>query len=192
MLVLVIFVSCGKKPHIFVDEMKLEGVTQLVLASKTQTIFIDSTIEKLKIFPGLASTAEIRVACNTTYDFYLDFDKDEYEIIFDEEKKELTMNAPAIRMKKPIVNNTEVSYLDTGLFVDEDKEALQIHQNLTDRLVEEGKQFIYEPEVRNKCREQLEKFLRELSSKYNYDVETVIINFADDELAKKINQERIP
>ena len=79
---------------------KFEGLTQLVLASETKTlVFSETSVQKVLGFK--LGSAEVKVTASVTFDFYVDFDKDGYEMSFSSTGDTLTFKAPLLRVKKP-------------------------------------------------------------------------------------------
>ncbi|MBN2461874.1 MAG: hypothetical protein JXB60_09745 [Candidatus Cloacimonetes bacterium] len=169
--------SCTRKIVQMSYPEKFEGLTQLVLASETKNVTFTEEVTKriLGIFP---STATVQVNSNVTFDYYLDFEKDGYQITFEEEEKVMHFTAPPIRVKKPVINSSSVSYPDRAILVNEEKEAIKILEHLTDRFIEEGKKSLEQPHIREKCQEKLQQYLLGLCQELGYlKVETVDINF---------------
>ncbi|MBN1326904.1 MAG: hypothetical protein JW996_03030 [Candidatus Cloacimonetes bacterium] len=174
---LLITTGCSQKLiHVSYPE-KFEGLTQLVLASETKNVsFVEDVTKRiLGIFP---SSASVQVNSNVTFDFYLDFETDGYEISFTEDQKTMNFLAPPIRVKKPVINSSTVSYPDKGMLVNEEKEAVKILENLTERFQLEGQSALQEAHVIDKCKEKLEEYLRGLCSQFGYaQVEIIEISF---------------
>jgi|GEM_PF-1221452 len=177
LMLVVIALSCAgnRIVHLNFTE-KFEGLTQLVLASQTTNLDFTERISKriLGIFP---SNAKVKVTSNVTYDFYLDFDKDGYKATYDKKQKILHFEAPPIRVKKPVINASTVTFPETGLLVNEEREAMAILQNLTDRFMTEGEELLAQEKVSKMCREKLTEFLRGLSQDFGYNVEKIDIIF---------------
>jgi hypothetical protein len=179
LLFLAVFVcicGCAGKKTIRVYPEKLEGLTQLVLASETKTIVISDT-SALKILGFTISSAKVKITSNVTYDFYLDFEKDGYRLTFSELGDTLLCEAPPIRAKKPVINSTDVSYPEKGLFNDGKAKAIERLEKLTDQFAGEGDSLLGEQALQDKCREMLTKYLADLCRKMNFTVRVIIINF---------------
>lgn len=155
---------------------KFEGLTQLVLASQTMNVDFTERITKriLGIFP---SNAQVKVTSNVTYDFYVDFDKEGYKAEYDKKSKILYFSAPPIRVKKPIIHASSVSFPETGLLVNEEREAMAILEHLTDRFIQEGRSLMTQNHVREKCHEKCTAFLQGLCSDLGYEVKSVELTF---------------
>lgn len=167
---------------------KFEGQTQLVLASQTMNVDFTEDVSKrlLGLFP---SNAKVKVTSNVTFDFYLDFDKDGYEAMLDKKAHALRFAAPPIRVKKPVINASTVSYPETGLLVNEPQEAVRILESLTDRFVEEGMQLLQDEKVIAMCNEKLENFLRALATDLGHKIETVEISYREPEMTSSEKDE---
>lgn len=168
--------SCSRHMvHVTYPE-KFEGLTQLVLASQTTTVSFVEDVSKslLAIF---RSHAQVKVVSSVTYDFYLDFEKDGYDTQLDRKNQILHFEAPPIRVKKPVVHESTVSFPETGIFVNENKEAVKILEQLTERFITEGEVFLEEERVKNKCHEKLEEYLAGLCNEFGYDVESIEVTF---------------
>lgn len=166
------------KPVLYTVEF--EGLTQLILASETDHAAFTEVVRK-EIFWNLIplSQAQIQVNANVTYDFYVDFGAEGYHAEMNRASETLTFKAPAIRMKKPVFNNATVSFPEKGILINEDREAIRILENLTDRFIEYGKPLLNEDRVRNTCHDQLEAFLRGLCQNMDITVTNIVISFAD-------------
>ena len=178
LLVSIIVVSCsGRMVKKVSYPEKFEGLTQLVLASQTKNITFVEDVSK-SILAIFKSEAKVQVTSNVTYDFYIDFEKDGYTMNFSENGEELNFSAPQIRVKKPVINNSSVSYPATGLLVNEDREAVMILESLTERFIQEGEEMLNEPKVMNMCEEKLKTYLMGVCNKFGYaKVKTVNITF---------------
>jgi len=171
-----LFLSCSTRVIQKSFPEKFEGLTQLVLASQTRNVTFTETVKKraLGIF---VSKAKVQVHSNVTFDFYLDFEKDGYKIELSEDSKQMNFSAPPIRVKKPVINSSTVSYPETGLLVNEDKEAINILENLTDRFIAEGQTLLSEQRVIDMCNEKLTDYLDGLCKELGYQVDAININF---------------
>lgn len=179
--VLLLVLGCGGRQIVRLNfPERFEGLTQLVLASETTNVSFTEDVSKslLAIFKSHAS---VRVQSSVTYDFYVDFQEDGYEAKLDKSKKILQFYAPPIRVKKPVINQSTVSYPETGLFVNEKAEAIKILENLTDRFVAEGETLLKQDKVFNMCSEKLEQHMLGLCKQFDYDVEQVEVYFHTEE-----------
>jgi hypothetical protein len=176
---IVLVMGCGGKKVIQVNyPEKLEGLTQLVLASETRNIVsTDTTI--LQVLNMKISSSQVKITSNVTYDFYLDFEQDGYKLKFSSAGDTVTCDAPPIRVKKPVINSTSVSYPEKGIFIDEKAKAVEKLEKLTDRYVGEGEEMLKQQYIIDKCREMLSVYLLDLCKKMNYPVKTVIIIFRE-------------
>lgn len=174
LLLSALFLSCSTRVIQKSFPEKFEGLTQLVLASQTRNVTFTETVKK-RVLGIFVSKAQVKVHSNVTFDFYLDFEKDGYKIELDEDEKSMTFLAPPIRVKKPIINSSTVSYPETGILVNEDKEAVKILENLTDRFIAEGTALLNEQRVMDMCTEKLSEFLEGLCTEFGYKVETINI-----------------
>jgi len=176
LLLLLISFSCSKHVIKITYPEKFEGLTQLILASQTTNVSFIEDVSKslLAIFK---SHAKVQVHSSVTYDFYLDFEKDGYDAEYVKSKKELRFFAPPISVKKPVINSSTVSYPETGILVNEDKEAIKILEHLTDRFIDEGEDLLKEDRIRLKCEEKLHAYLAGLCKEFDYEVETIKISF---------------
>ena len=177
-LLIITVTSCSTRVVTVTYTEKFEGLTQLVLASQTTTVNFVEDVSKslLAIFK---SHAKVQVHSSVTFDFYLDFAQDEYKARLDKKDKILFFTAPPIRVKKPVINSSTVSYPETGILVNEDKEAIQILEHLTDRFIDEGEALLKEEHVIAMCEEKLSAYLIGLSKELDYDVKTVKITFRE-------------
>jgi len=179
LLMLLIFsVSCSNKVVTKTYTEKFEGLTQLILASETKNVNFVETIKKTALV-FLTSDAKVEVNSSVTFDFYLDFEKDPYHIDFDQKNKILNVSAPPIRVKKPVINNSTVSYPDRGIFVNEDREAVQILESLTDRFMSEGEVLLKEQYVMDKCREKAIEFFTDLCKEMSLNVKSINMSFPE-------------
>lgn len=170
-------VSCGGRKTVQITyPEKLEGLTQLVLASQTKNIVTTDTaileILKLKI-----SSSQVRITSNVTYDFYLDFEKDGYKLSFSAAGDTLVCDAPPLRVKRPVLNSTTVDYPEKSIFINEKEKAVEKLETLTSRYVQDGEALLGDPAIVLKCREMLAVHLIDLCTKLKYSVKTVIITF---------------
>jgi len=191
LLILIFLFSCSRKTIIRKSyPQKFEGLTQLILASETTNISFSDTLTKKFLFFKL-SDAVVRVDANVTFDFYLDFKNDGYQIEIDSTRDEMQFFAPPIRVKKPQYNSREVSFPDKGIFVDEEKEALKILDQLADKIIEqEGFALLQEEYVVEQCTKQLTAFLFDLCNKLNYNISSIrIIYYKKQEIAENDNPE---
>ncbi len=157
---------------------KFEGQTQLVLASQTANIdFIEDVSKSLLVF--LKSDARVKVTSNVTYDFYVDFLTDEYNATLDKKENVLYFEAPPIRVKKPVINASTVSYPETGILVNEQQEAIRILETLTDNFIGEGLALLDEPKVMAMCTEKLQDYMMGLTKEFGYKVDRVDVTFKE-------------
>ena len=96
---------------------------------------------------------------------------------FSEMADTLFFNAPPIRVKKPIINSTNVDYPEKSFLVNEQEAAVKKLEKLTDEFVEEGEILLTKDYVRDKCKEMLALYMIDLCKKMNYNVKDVIITF---------------
>ena len=172
--------SCSKHTVRVMYPEKFEGLTQLVLASQTTTVTFTEDVSK-RFLAVFRSYAQVRVQSSVTYDFYLDFEKDGYEAQVDKNKELLRFSAPPIRVKKPVINQSTVSFPETGILVNENEEAVKILETLTDRFIQEGKLLLRQKRVMEKCEEKLKEYLLGLCRDFRYDVERVDVDFRKEE-----------
>lgn len=157
---------------------KFEGLTQLVLASETKTlVFSETSVQKVLGFK--LGSAEVKVTASVTFDFYVDFDKDGYEMSFSSTGDTLTFKAPLLRVKKPVINSSNVSYPEKSLFINEQEKAVEKLQALTDEFTDDGEELLHEPHVIDKCREMLVKYLMGLCKEMGYPVKLIIVKFPE-------------
>jgi len=181
LLIAIMLISCSRTIVRISYPQRFEGLTQLTVASETTNISFTDTLKKKFLFIKI-SEAQIRIDANVTFDFYVDFKKDGYQISIDSTNNKLTFVAPPIRVKKPQYNSRQVSYPDRGIFVNEDKEALRILNKVADKVIEkEGYALLNEPRVIEKCREELKNFIRDLCTKLGYEIDTIEVKFYQEE-----------
>jgi hypothetical protein len=123
----------------------------------------------------------VRVNSSVTYDFYVDLENEDYKGEYDKKTKILNFEAPPIRIKKPVINNSTVSYPETGLLVNEDKAAVAILESLTDRFIDEGRPMLQEQKVKDMCKQKLSDHLASLCKELNYKVEKIEVTFRQEE-----------
>lgn len=176
---ILVFIFCSPTKIVKISfTEKFEGQTQLVLASQTANIdFVEDVSKSLLGF--LKSDAKVKVTSNVTYDFYVDFLTDEYDASLNKQEKILYFDAPPIRVKKPVINASTVSYPETGLFVNEQQEAVRILETLTDNFIEEGKALLDDPKVMAMCTNKLADYLMGLSNEFGYKVDSVKVTFQE-------------
>ncbi len=176
---LVLLMSCSPQKLVQVTfTEKFEGQTQLVLASQTANVdFIQDISKSLLVF--LKSNAKVKVTSNVTYDFYVDFLQDDYKATLDKSTKTLLFEAPAIRVKKPVINASTVSYPETGILVNEPQEAVSILETLTDEFIDEGEALLQDAKVKAMCTEKLQDYMLGLCEEFGYDVESVQVTFPE-------------
>ena len=174
-LSLLFFSSCNSKKSSTVSyPEKFEGLTQMVLASETKTFVIsDTTVSKVLFFK--IGSAQVRVTASVTFDFYMDFAKDGYDLKYSINHDTLIFNAPPLKVKRPVLNGTTVEYPEKSLFINEDHEAVEKLSGLTDELVDDGESLLKEDYVIAKCREMLAEYVKGLSKKMGYPVTYVKI-----------------
>lgn len=177
-LLFTLSISCSRHVIKVTYPEKFEGMTQLILASQTATVSFTEDVSKslLAIFK---SHAQVKVVSSVTYDFYVDFQVDGYNARIDKKAKTLYFEAPPIRVKKPIINNSTVSYPETGILVDEDKEAVKILETLTDRFISEGLVLLKQEKVHKMCEEKLIQYLMGLSKELKHNIEMVEVTFRE-------------
>lgn len=157
---------------------KFEGLTQLVLATETRTLsFTDTSVQKILMFK--VGSAQIKVTASVTFDFYLDFDKDGYSMKFNETGDTLHFNAPLLRVKKPVIDASQVTYPEKHILVNEQEKAVQKLETLTDEFIDDGEALLHEEYVIEKCKEMLTKYLMDLCKKMGYPVKVIIITFPE-------------
>jgi hypothetical protein len=181
LLLSALFFHCSQNRVLYLNfTEKFEGQTQLILASQTMNVEFTEDISKrlLGLFP---SNAKVKVVSNVTFDFYLDFQKEGYEAVLDKQAKSLQFEAPPIRVKKPVINASTVSYPETGLLVNEPQEAVQILESLTDRFIDEGILLLSDEKVMAKCTEKLQDYLLGLVTNLGHDVKQIEITYREEE-----------
>ncbi len=174
-----LLISCSpqKIVHITFTE-KFEGQTQLVLASQTANVdFVQDVSKSVLVF--LKSNAKVKVISNVTYDFYVDFLADDYKATLDKSTKTLHFESPPVRVKKPVINASTVSYPETGILVNEPQEAVRILETLTDTFINEGEALLDDPKVKIMCTEKLQDYMLGLCKEFGYDVESVQVTFQE-------------
>ena len=170
-----VLISCASKKSSTVSyPEKFEGLTQMVLASETKNFVLsDTTVSKILFFK--LGSAQVKVTASVTFDFYMDFDKDGYELCYSANHDTLEFSAPPLKVKKPILNGTTVEYPKKSLFINEDHEAVEKLSGLTDELTDNGKALLKQQYVIDKCNEMLSKYVKGLSEKMGYPVSVVKI-----------------
>ena len=177
LLVSLIITACSPQKIVKITfTEKFEGQTQLVLASQTANVDFIQDVSK-SVLGILKSNAKVKVTSNVTYDFYIDFLADAYDATLDQKEKTLNFIAPPIRVKKPVINASTVSFPETGLFVNEPQEAVTILETLTDNFIDEGLALLDDPKVMAMCTEKLQNYMLGLCGEFDYDVEKVIVTF---------------
>jgi len=177
-LSIAMLICCSPKATKKTCTERFEGLTQLVLASETKNVSFTESVKKTALMV-ISSNAKVEVNSSVTYDFYLDFQNDVYSIEYEQNNKTLIVNAPSIQVKKPVINSSTVSYPERGILVNEDREAVQILESLTDRFVSEGKNLLKQQYVIDKCREKAAEFFLNMSKELALQVKTVKINFPE-------------
>lgn len=169
-----LLVSCAHQKKTMVFPERFEGLTQLVLATETKNLtFTDTTVQKILGFK--VGSAQIRVTANVTFDFYLDFDKDEYAMSYDEATQVLTFRAPPLRVKKPVINGAQVSYPEKSILINEEQKAIGKLETLTGEFIDEGEELVRQGYVIDKCNEMLKSYLSDLCKKLGYQVKDIKI-----------------
>lgn len=166
---------------------KFEGLTQLILASETKILsFTDTTVQKVLGFK--LGSAQVKVTSSVTFDFYLDFQQDDYTMSFNQTGDTLVFKAPSLRVKKPVINSSQVSFPEKSFLINEQEAAIQKLEKLTDEFVDEGADLLTKDYVINKCREMLEKHLLSLCKKLDFPVIKVIIIFPSEDNSRQVVQ----
>ncbi|MBN1479520.1 hypothetical protein EH223_16500 [candidate division KSB1 bacterium] len=179
-IALVLLVSCSPTRIVKISfTEKFEGQTQLILASQTTNINFIEEVSK-SVLGILKSDAKVKVTSNVTYDFYVDFMNDGYDATLDKKEKILYFSAPPIRVKKPVINASSVSFPETGILVNEPQEAVRILETLTDNFIDEGLALLQEPKVMAMCTEKLQDYMLGLCTEFGYTVERVDVTFRQD------------
>ncbi len=178
-LILLVLAGCSNKVTKKSYTERFEGLTQLVLASETKNVSFTENVKKTALLV-ISSNAKVEVNSSVTYDFYLDFQQDPYKIEYEQKDKTLIVNAPPIRVKKPVINSSTVSYPERGILVNEDREAVQILESLTNRFVSEGKSLLKQQYVADKCREKAAEFFMNMSKEMSLQVKAVVVNFQEE------------
>lgn len=168
-----IFTSCSAPIIKKVYPMKFEGLTQLVLASETHNITLEEPVKK-RIFIFFTSEALIRVDSNVSYDYYIDFERDGYQVSINSGIMDFL--APPIRVKNPVINSSDVSYPETGVFVTEEKEAVRILESLGTRFIEKGEEMIDERVIKE-CELKLKAFLKDFCGKTGVQIKEIRVKF---------------
>ncbi len=178
MCALFCFCSSSKKVTTISYPEKFEGLTQMVLASETKMLtFTDTTVQKILMFK--VGSAQVKVTASVTFDFYLDFDKDGYSMRFSESGDTLFFNAPLLKVKKPVINNSQVTFPEKHILINEQDKAIQKLETLTDEFVDDGEELLREEYVVEKCREMLHKYLMGLCKEMGYPVKVIKIKFPE-------------
>ena len=177
LLTCILISACGGRQVVKLNfPEKFEGLTQLVLASETTNVSFTEDVSKslLSIFKSHAS---VRVHSNVTYDFYVDFIEDDYDATLDKKERVLLFKAPPIRVKKPVINASTVSFPETGILVNEPQEAVRILETLTDNFIDEGLTLLDDPKVMAMCTEKLQDYMMGLCTEFGHKVERVDVTF---------------
>lgn len=175
---LFIFSCKPKKTTTISYPEKFEGLTQLVLASETKTlVFSETSVQKVLGFK--LGSAEIKVTASVTFDFYVDFDKDGYKMSFSSTGDTLTFKAPLLRVKKPVINSSNVTYPEKSFFINEQEKAVEKLESLTDEFIDDGEELLHEPHVIDKCREMLIKYLMGLCKEMGYPLKVIFVEFPE-------------
>lgn len=162
-------------------------LTELNLAELNLDVTFTETINE-RAFVFLKSAAEIRVDANVTYKYYLDFGNDGYRMALipvdssatqpEDGARVLRFDAPPVRVQKPIVNRSEVTYPRRGLLVNEEAEAVEILEYLTDRLVDFGQEKLdTDPAVQRECEASLKGYLQGIMAQTGIEIADVIVTF---------------
>ncbi|MEM8598611.1 MAG: hypothetical protein AAGF99_01715 [Bacteroidota bacterium] len=185
-----LFVGCKKQERL-VRTLGVEDVaplTELNLAEVVLDVTFTETVSE-RAFVFLKSDAEIRVDANVTYKYYLDFRNDGYSMALipvsetgadslGEGARILRFDAPPIRVQKPIVNSSEVTYPRRGLLVNEEAEAVEILEYLTERLEDFGEDKLEtDPAVQQECEAALKGYLQGIMQQTGIEVADVIVTF---------------
>ncbi len=170
--VVLLLVVCAHQKKTMVFPERFEGLTQMVLASETKNLsFTDTTVQKVLGFK--LGSAQVRVTANVTFDFYLDFDKDGYSMDYNEETQVLRFEAPALRVKKPIINGAQVSYPEKSILINEEQKAVGKLETLTEEFTDDGEQLLGQKYVVDKCSEMLRNYIEGLCRKLGYSVKSI-------------------
>lgn len=171
----VVLIACGGKKTIKVTyPEKFEGLTQLILASETKTFVLsDTTVKKILFFK--IAEAQVQVTASVTFDFYMDFDQDEYSLTYSELKDTLFFKAPPLKVKKAVINQSQVDYPEKSILINEDHEAVQKLQTLTEEFKGEGNELLKKDYVVEKCREMLTKHLKGMAKEMGLSIKEVVI-----------------
>ncbi|MEM6782712.1 MAG: hypothetical protein AAF624_03145 [Bacteroidota bacterium] len=180
-----LLVGCKKQERL-VRTLGVEDVaplTELNLAELILDVTFTETVSE-RAFVFLRSDAEIRVDANVTYKYFLDFRNDGYSMALipadslGEGAQILRFDAPPIRVQKPIVNTSEVTYPRRGLLVNEEAEAVEILEYLTERLVDFGEDKLEtDPAVQQECEASLRGYLEGLMQQTGIEVADVVVTF---------------
>lgn len=177
-VILGIGLGCSRQTTKVSYPEKFEGLTQLVLASETKNIgFTDTTV--MKIVGIKIASSRIKVYSNVTFDFYVDFEQDGYELRFSEDGRSLHVLAPPLRVKKPVINNTNVTYPEKGMLINEEAKAVEKLQRLTDEFIDDGEKLLTEEYVREKCAEMLRNHIADLLKKMGVPTPKIEVTFQE-------------
>ena len=177
LILLVFMIACSPTRIVKLSfTEKFEGQTQLVLASQTANIDFTEDVSK-SLLGILKSNAKVKVTSNVTYDFYVDFIEDDYDATLDKKERVLFFKAPPIRVKKPVINASTVSFPETGILVNEPQEAVRILETLTDNFIDEGLTLLNDPKVMAMCTEKLQDYMMGLCTEFGHKVERVDVTF---------------
>ncbi|MEM9999191.1 MAG: hypothetical protein AAF809_15915, partial [Bacteroidota bacterium] len=178
-------VGCKKQERL-VRTLGVEDVAPLIelnLAELNLDVTFTETVSE-RAFVFLKSDAEIRVDASVTYKYYLDFRNDGYSMALipadslGDGARVLRFDAPPIRVQQPIVNRSDVTYPRRGLLVNEEAEAVEILEYLSDRLVDFGQEKLdTDPAVQNECEASLKGYLQGIMQQTGIEVADVIVTF---------------
>ncbi|MEL6770187.1 MAG: hypothetical protein AAFP18_03905 [Bacteroidota bacterium] len=184
-----LLVGCKKQERL-VRTLGVEDVaplTELNLAEVILDVTFAETVSE-RAFVFLKSDAEIRVDANVTYKYFLDFRNDGYSMALiptdslndgqRESAQVLRFDAPPIRVQKPIVNSSEVTYPRRGLLVNEEAEAVEILEYLTERLEDFGEDKLEtDPAVQQECEASLKGYLQGIMQQTGIEIADVVVTF---------------
>ena len=162
-----------------VNQVGVEDVaplSELNVVELTQDLDFTETLSA-SVLPFLSSQAKVRVECNVTYKYFYDFQNDGYAMRVDQTPagRVLTFGAPPLKMQRPLVNTSRISYPERSLLINEEDKAVQILETLGDKLAGYGEERLEAPQVQIEAKASLESFLLGLMQQAGVAVEAVEI-----------------
>lgn len=136
---------------------------QLVVASHTGDTQFEEVVSRRLLARFVKANARIRVETRLTFDYYFDFKRDGCRITFDPRTGRGFFSGGFLRVKKPVIQRAKILIIERSLWINEEKEAVAILEQLTSRLSGLGEAWKADPAVQAAARRGMDDFMKNLA-----------------------------